>query len=80
MGQLADSGYDGDLITPFELPEVVSALAPLCLPSIPVAVGIAVLRYRLYDIDLVINRTLVYGALTACVVGIYVVVVGYLGG
>jgi len=62
----------------FELPGVVSMLAPLCLPSIPVAVGIAILRYRLYDIDLVINRTLVYGALSACVVGIYVVV-GYLG-
>ncbi len=45
---------------------------------IAVAVGIALLRYRLYNIDLLINRTLVYSALTAGIVGIYVLIVGYL--
>ena len=47
--------------------------------SLPIAVGLAVLRYRLYDIDIIINRTLVYGTLTVCIVGIYVLIVGYLG-
>ena len=39
--------------------------------SVPVAVGVAILRYRLYDIDLLINRTLVYGVLTASLIAAY---------
>lgn len=47
--------------------------------AIPISLTIAVMRYRLYEIDIIINRTLVYGVLTASTMGIYVVSVGYLG-
>jgi signal transduction histidine kinase len=51
----------------------------LSLNIIPIAFTIAITRYRLWNIDLAINRTLVYGALTASVVLLYVAVIGGLG-
>jgi signal transduction histidine kinase len=68
---LAEPGTVGEMVG--------SATMTLFMLLIPLSIGTAILRYRLFDIDLVINRTLVYGALTACVVGIYVLIVGYLG-
>ncbi len=54
------------------LPNIVS---PLTLMALPVSVAIAVLKYRLYDIDRLISRTLAYGALTALLAGGYLTVV-----
>ncbi len=51
----------------------------LSLSIVPVCLTIAITRYRLWDINVIINRTLVYGALTACVVIFYALVVGGLG-
>jgi hypothetical protein len=45
----------------------------------PTSIGVAILRYRLFDVDLVIGRTLVYAALTACIVAVYALAVGAVG-
>ncbi len=59
------------LITP-------NALGLLVLPF-PLAIAIAILRHRLFDIDVIINRTLVYGTLTVSTMALYVFIVGYVG-
>ena len=46
---------------------------------IPLSIGIALLRYRLWDIDIIINRTLVYGVLTVSIIALYILVVAGLG-
>ena len=50
---------------------VINTLYPLALLPIPLSIGIAILRYRLWDIDTLINRTLVYGLLTALLGALY---------
>jgi hypothetical protein len=67
------------LSTPLLLSSLVPAVFQMVGPiawtlgflSLPVSAGVAVLKYRLYEIDLIINRTLVYGLLTAMLVALY---------
>lgn len=68
-GVLKEEGINLGLSTPLD---VLSSVASL---GLAVALGFAVLRFRLYDINLVINRTIVYGVLTAAVVLTYMAVV-----
>jgi hypothetical protein len=64
------SGPWGAAGTPLWL-GLLQQAALVSFTAVPIAVGFAVLRYRLYDIDLIINRTLVYGSLTAMLALVY---------
>lgn len=76
-------GFSGELVqtgTQQVLRELIlGTIMAGVLISIPLSIGVAVLRYRLFDIDIIINRALVYGTLSASVIAVYVVIVGYLG-
>jgi hypothetical protein len=50
-------------------------LTVIGISLLPLTIGIAILRYRLYEIDVIINRTLVYGSLTAILAGAYLAIV-----
>ncbi len=57
---------------------VIDALVYGVLLLVPISIGIAMLRSHLFDVNILINRALVYSALTACVVAVYVLIVGSL--
>ncbi len=64
-------GFLSNFVPVLEFGPYGSALQILGVSSIPLAVAMAILRYRLYDIDLLINRTLVYGPLTVLLASTY---------
>ena len=71
-GAAAAGGFAFTLFLSGPLANAVFAVAFVAFIGVPVAAGFAIMRYRLYEIDLLINRTLVYGALTALLVAVYV--------
>ena len=56
--------------------DIASAAGLVLLSLTPIAIGIAITRYRLFEIDRLINRTLVYGSLTAILAGVFTAAIG----
>ena len=54
---------------------LIHALAPIALACLPLSIGVAILKYRLYDIDRLISRTLSYAVVTGLLIGVYVGIV-----
>jgi hypothetical protein len=71
LGVVAIVATIGDLLLPGGFGWWIFLVLVVTLFGIPLSIGAAVLRYRLYDIDIVINRTLVYGTLTTMLALVY---------
>jgi signal transduction histidine kinase len=68
------------LVATFFIPVLQNTpLIALAAAFLPIAIGIGVLRYRLYDIDLIINKALVYGGIAAVITVVYILVVINIG-
>ena len=80
MAMIASLNYawEGTVRVPFVV-ELTQRAAVMSFVLIPMAIGFAILRYRLYDIDVVINRAMVYGALAAFITLVYVAIVVGIG-
>jgi signal transduction histidine kinase len=65
-------------VSPFDV-AVVDGLIHLSFVAIPVAIGMAILKYHLYDIDLVVNKTILFAAMAAFITAVYVAIVVGLG-
>ena len=75
LGILANPLVSKVVSDPSTATDIGNAIASLTVTAVPIAIGIAILRYRLYDIDVVLNKTVVYGALAAFITGVYVAIV-----
>ena len=77
---ILSNGSIGRLVSDPKLAtDISNAVVSLAAAALPIAIGIAILKYRLYDIDVVLNKTVVYGALAAFITLVYVAIVVGIG-
>jgi hypothetical protein len=76
VGALAATAFVVSALQIEPISGITFGLGMVVLASLPIAIGVAITRYHLYDIDRLINRTLVYGSLTAILAGVFTAAIG----
>jgi signal transduction histidine kinase len=79
VGILASSILEGALGGSETAINFSNAVVTIAISLVPISIGIAVLRYRLYDVDVVINKSLVFGSLAVFITAVYVAIVVGIG-